>query len=103
MPETEATNHVWTDEERECWHCAEPTKWLELAFEAPLHPGPCTDAKYEELAEADRQAAERLAADQAEQPARGTRKTENGQTMEWTGAFWKVVTRAELEREARRR
>lgn len=33
----------------------------------------------------------------------GTRKTEHGQTLEWTGTAWRHVTRAELDREAWRR
>lgn len=31
--------------ERPCWHCGEPTTFVEINFEAPLHPGPCTDQK----------------------------------------------------------
>lgn len=102
----EAANHIWTDNEEQCWHCGEPTKWRELAFEAPLHPGDCTRAKYQELAEADAAADAQIRAEweKAGEPRRGDRKVDNGgQTLEWTGAFWKVVTRAELENEARRR
>lgn len=101
-PFSEAENHLWTDEERPCWHCELPTKWLELAFEAPLHPGECTQAKYAELAEADRQAAEEQERREREIP-RGTRKVENGQTLVWTGIAWRLVPKSELEDEQRRR
>jgi endogenous inhibitor of DNA gyrase (YacG/DUF329 family) len=33
---------------RPCWHCGRPTCWVELSFEAPLCPGPCTDVKWTE-------------------------------------------------------
>lgn len=33
------------EEPRPCWHCGRPSRWLELNFEAPLHPGACSDAK----------------------------------------------------------
>ncbi|GJF04992.1 hypothetical protein [Pseudonocardia sp. D17] len=31
--------------ERPCWHCGQPTRYVEINFEAPLHPGPCADQK----------------------------------------------------------
>lgn len=105
MPERdplgEAANHVWTDDEQRCWHCDQPTRWLELAFEAPLHPGECTRAKYRELAEADQAADEQIRAEweKAGEPRPGDRKEENGQTFQWTGAAWRFVPRSELERE----
>ena len=105
----QAANHVWTDDERPCWDCGEPTKWVELAFEAPLHPGECTDRKYRELEEADRAAAAEAdrRRDEAARafetnPRPGDRKVENGVTMQWTGAFWRQVPRSELETEKRR-
>lgn len=30
-----------------CVICGEPTCWIELSFEAPLHPGPCDVAMWE--------------------------------------------------------
>lgn len=108
-PASDGFNHVWLDEERPCWDCGEPTRWCELAFEAPLHPGPCTDRKYRELEEADRQAEENQAAREKERLERlpeviepGTRKTENGQTLQWTGALWRLVPASELDTEKRR-
>lgn len=32
-------------EPRPCWHCGQPTRFLEVNFEAPLCPGACTEAK----------------------------------------------------------
>lgn len=104
MPETD--NHVEGSEELPCWHCEQPTRWLELAFEAPLHPGECTEAKYAELAEADRAADEAVdrAWEEAGQPRPGERRTDpSGQTFQWTGAAWRFVPRSELEAEQWRR
>lgn len=42
-------NHIQGDWEQPCWHCGEPTKWLELSFEVALHPGPCTNAKWRQF------------------------------------------------------
>lgn len=39
-----------------CWHCDNPTLWLELAFEVPLHPGRCSDAKWAEYIRAEQAA-----------------------------------------------
>jgi hypothetical protein len=44
--------HLWTGEAAPCWHCGTPTRWLDLAFEAPLCPGRCSDAKAREYAAA---------------------------------------------------
>lgn len=101
-PARDAFNHIWMDDDEPCWHCDEPTKWRELAFEAPLHPGPCTDAKYRELADADAEAERHVAESWADLP-RGTRKTEFGSTYEWTGKLWRLVPRSELETERRDR
>jgi len=44
---------------RPCWHCGQPTRFVEVAFEAPLHPGACEEAKdreyWDALAEQHRQ------------------------------------------------
>lgn len=99
MPEqpSEAANHIWTDDEQKCWDCGYPTRWVELAFEAPLHPGECTDRKYRELKDADRQAAAQLSTCEELNP--GDRKVEFGSTYQWTGAAWRLVPRSELETE----
>lgn len=44
---------IWTPYEKPCWHCGEPTTWVDLDFEAPLHPGRCSEAKWDEYAWAD--------------------------------------------------
>lgn len=37
--------YTLADEPRPCWHCEQPTRFLEVNFEAPLCPGACTEAK----------------------------------------------------------
>jgi hypothetical protein len=98
----DAFNHIWMDHEEKCWHCEEPTRWVELAFETALHPGPCTDAKYRELADADAEAERQVAESWAQLP-RGTRKEEFGQVHEWTGSVWRHVSKSELDAERWRR
>lgn len=44
-------DHITTTPPRACWHCGEPTDQVELHFEAPLHPGACTAAKWREYIE----------------------------------------------------
>lgn len=31
-----------------CWHCGQPCPFVEFNFEAYLHPGTCTEAKWDE-------------------------------------------------------
>ena len=96
MPDDGTLNHVLGDDPQPCWHCGEPTQWLELSFETPLHPGGCTDAKWREYDEANREAIAQHERDQADTPV-GTRRTENGLTVEWTGAAWRHVPRSEID------
>lgn len=52
----DVSNHILGTEPRMCWHCDNPTLWLELAFEVPLHPGRCSDAKWAEYIRAEQAA-----------------------------------------------
>ena len=50
----QARNHFlgeWSRREP-CWHCGKLTSWIEVSFQAHLHPGACTEAKWDEYAEA---------------------------------------------------
>jgi hypothetical protein len=44
----ELDGFIWVPYSRPCWHCQESTTWVDLAFETPLHPGPCSQAKWDE-------------------------------------------------------
>lgn len=35
-------NHIRGKKRRPCWICKIPTKMIEVNFECPLHPGPCS-------------------------------------------------------------
>lgn len=37
---------------RDCWICGKPTRFLQFDFEAPQHPGECTDRAWREYFEA---------------------------------------------------
>lgn len=52
-PVARLADFIWTPYERPCWHCEEPTTWVDVGFEAPLHPGPCSEAKWGEYAWAE--------------------------------------------------
>ena len=39
---------LWVPFEEECWHCGQPTTWVDIDFEARLHPGPCSERKWDE-------------------------------------------------------
>lgn len=39
---------IWVPYERDCWHCGEPTTWIDLDFETHLHPGRCSERKWDE-------------------------------------------------------
>lgn len=45
-------DHIWVPYYRDCMICHEPTTWIELAFEGPLHPGECTEQMWREYGEA---------------------------------------------------
>lgn len=49
----DTTNSLYFEQARPCWHCSRPTHWVELAFEAPLCPGPCTAFKWREYTDAN--------------------------------------------------
>lgn len=51
-PVAEWENFLWVPHPRECWHCGEPCQWIDLDFEAALHPGVCERAKWAEYFEA---------------------------------------------------
>jgi hypothetical protein len=38
-------NFIWSWHRRPCWHCGRKTSWVDLSFEAPLHPGFCEKQK----------------------------------------------------------
>ncbi len=44
-------------EETPCWHCGQPTTWLDLCFEAPICSEECDAAKTNEWVQAERAAA----------------------------------------------
>lgn len=39
---------IWVPVERDCWQCGQPTTWIDLDFEAALHPGPCSERAWDE-------------------------------------------------------
>lgn len=39
---------IWVPYEQPCWHCRQPTTWIDLDFEAALHPGECSETKWDE-------------------------------------------------------
>lgn len=41
-------NFIISDTPGPCWHCAAPTFYVEISFEAHLCPGACADAKWED-------------------------------------------------------
>ena len=44
----ELNDFIWVPYERSCWQCSEPCTWVDLSFEAPLHPGPCSERAWDE-------------------------------------------------------
>jgi len=44
---------LWTPQWQPCMRCGEPTTWLDLDFEGPLHPGRCSEAMWDSYAWAD--------------------------------------------------
>lgn len=44
----ELPGFTWTGHYQPCWHCEKPCIWVDCAFEAPLHPGRCSEAKQDE-------------------------------------------------------
>ena len=48
----DTSNHIFGKDAQPCWHCGKRTFWLELSFEAPLHPGACSNAKWQEFSDA---------------------------------------------------
>lgn len=39
--EDEHGNFIRGTEAQPCWHCRQPTTWIEVNFEAHMHPGEC--------------------------------------------------------------
>jgi len=33
-----------------CWHCEKPCSWVDLDFQTTLHPGRCSQAKWDKRA-----------------------------------------------------
>lgn len=53
MSESWHNSHIVANGEvGSCWHCELPTRFVDLAFEARLHPGLCTDVKWDEYFQA---------------------------------------------------
>jgi hypothetical protein len=46
--------HIVIPEIRACWHCGAETRFVQVDFEAALHPGACTSAKWAEFDDANR-------------------------------------------------
>jgi hypothetical protein len=40
---------LWMPFEQPCWHCGEPTTWIDIGFETALHPGECSETKWGEF------------------------------------------------------
>jgi hypothetical protein len=38
---------LWVPYWRPCMECGEPTTWIDLSFEAPLHPGRCSEKAWD--------------------------------------------------------
>lgn len=49
-PVAELPGFIWVPYELECWHCGEPCTWIDVDFETALHPGRCSQAKWDEYA-----------------------------------------------------
>lgn len=54
---------LWTTEARPCMQCGQPTTWLDIDFEGPLHPGRCSQAMWDHYAWADALARGRVMAE----------------------------------------
>lgn len=52
-PVRDLPGFVWMPFAGPCWHCDEPTTWLDVGFETRLHPGACSEAKWDEYAWAE--------------------------------------------------
>lgn len=39
---------IWVPWTAPCWHCGQPTTWVDIDFETALHPGACSEAKWDE-------------------------------------------------------
>ena len=44
---------MWVPYAQDCWHCGQPTTWIDLDFQTALHPGPCSASKWDEYAWAE--------------------------------------------------
>lgn len=53
-PVLELPNYLWVPYERPCMYCDEPTTWVEINFEGPLHPGHCNGAMWQVYIQAER-------------------------------------------------
>lgn len=49
----EIPGFIWMPHEGLCWHCERPTTWMDLDFECWLHPGRCSEVKWDERAWAE--------------------------------------------------
>lgn len=54
-------DYIWVPRSEPCIICRRVTTWRELNFEAPLCPGECTEALWDEFDEANRVQARRYA------------------------------------------
>ncbi len=45
---TELDGFIWVPYESDCWHCGQPTTWIDIDFETALHPGRCSERKWDE-------------------------------------------------------
>lgn len=44
----ELNDFIWSVQSSPCWHCGLPCNWIDIDFEAYLHPGECERAKWEQ-------------------------------------------------------
>lgn len=45
-------HHITSEHEKPCWRCGNPTRFIDIDFQAHLCPGACTEAKTEEFFDA---------------------------------------------------
>lgn len=41
---------IWVPYDQPCFVCGQPTTWIDLAFEGPVHPGRCSERAWDDYA-----------------------------------------------------
>lgn len=52
-PVAQLNGFMWVPYEAPCWHCEKSTSWIDDGFECHLHPGRCSEKKWDEYAWAE--------------------------------------------------